>query len=237
MNTNSHTFRHFSKWYPCLCISYAYSLSSQRALGKRLDTEVMPSSLPLFSLKWLCLSPPFLTPSTVQFHMAHVLELQGCSSRARSKYEVLLGCRTLSQHVKALTQKQLGMLNTHVNVRVCMYVQGTHVYIQHQQHVHRHTVSDHFVSLHPHTSTKPKTIYHYTHSTLALYCSEYKPGTTSLENKHKHRKRSQLPTSNPVLYLFQWICMYVYTVYCMTTICICMYILVLSYRMVVAQVS
>lgn len=160
--------------------------------------------------------PPFLTPSTVQFHMAHVLELQGCSSRARSKYEVLLGCRTLSQHVKALTQKQLGMLNTHVNVRVCMYVQGTHVYIQHQQHVHRHTVSDHSVSLHPHTSTKTK-YYHDTHSTLALYCSKYKPGTTSLENKHKHRKRSQLPTSNPVLYLFQWICMYVYTVYCMNT--------------------
>ena len=45
---------------------------------------------------------------TVQFQVAHVLELQGHSSQARRKYEVLLGCRTLPPHVKALTQKQLG---------------------------------------------------------------------------------------------------------------------------------
>lgn len=58
---------------------------------------------------WSYLPPSNSSPPTVQFHSAHILQLKGESTEARSKYEVLLTCRTLSPHVKALTQKQLGM--------------------------------------------------------------------------------------------------------------------------------
>ena len=54
--------------------------------------------------------------NAVQFQLAHVCELLGQVPQARSKYEVLLGCRTVTSNIKALSQKQLGMC-----VLVCVY--------------------------------------------------------------------------------------------------------------------
>ena len=55
--------------------------------------------------------------NAVQFQLAHVCELLGQVPQARSKYEVLLGCRTVTSNIKALSQKQLGMC---VCVGVCL---------------------------------------------------------------------------------------------------------------------
>ena len=66
--------------------------------------------------------------NAVQFQLAHVCELLGQVPQARSKYEVLLGCRTVTSNIKALSQKQLGMC-----VLVCVYriLLGKHAPLKH----------------------------------------------------------------------------------------------------------